>query len=108
MRVEVEADSVPFTHEGKDYYTSGTVIHNTETEDVGIGSYEFWGSRGFDSCVVEASDFGNAEFEDVTIGFKDDTNDIENPSKELVDAAEEALYLATQERAEEKATEMVE
>lgn len=108
MRIEIEADSVKFKHDGKDYEVTGTAIHNTESVDVGIGSYEFWGSRGFDSQVVEESDFSNCEFQDLSIRFFGESEDIAEPSKELVEAAKEALYEATQDRAESKALEMAE
>lgn len=106
MRIEIEEDSVKFKHDGGDYEVTGTAIHNTESVDVGIGPYEFWGTRGFDRKIVEGSDFFDCEFEDLSIRFFGESEDIPEPSKELVDAAEEALYEATKDRAEDRATEM--
>jgi hypothetical protein len=106
MRVEVEKDDVKFEYDGKKYSVTGTAIHETHTEDVGIGSYEFWGSRGYDSQIVQQSDYEECEFECLSIYPEEGAEEIPNPSKELVEAAQEALYSATYERAEERAAEM--
>ena len=106
MRIEVEADDVKFEYEGKKYSVTGTAIHNTETEDIGIGSYEFWGSRGYDSRIVESSEFTECEFDSLAIYPDDGTEEVPEPSKELVESAQEALYSATQEIAEDRAAEL--
>jgi hypothetical protein len=106
MRIEVEADDVKFEYEGKKYSLTGTAIHNTEKEDIGIGSYEFWGSRGYDSRIVESSEFSECEFDSLAIYPDDGTEEVPEPSKELVEAAQEALYYATQETAEDRAAEL--
>jgi hypothetical protein len=106
MRVEVEKDDVKFEYDGKKYSVTGTAIHETHTEDVGIGSYEFWGSRGYDSRIVESSEFSECEFDSLAIYPDDGTEEVPEPSKELVEAAQEALYQATYEIAEERAVEL--
>ena len=106
MRVEVEEDDVKFEYDGKKYSVTGTAIHNTEKEDVGIGHYEFWGSRGYDRQIVNQSEFSECEFDSLAIYPDEGMEEVPNPSKELVEAAEEALYSATYETAEERAAEL--
>ena len=106
MRVEVEKDDVKFEYDGKKYSVTGTAIHETHKEDIGIGSYEFWGSRGYDSQIVQQSEYEECEFKDLFIYLEGNLDKVLNPSKELVDAAQEALYSATYETAEERAAEM--
>jgi len=106
MRIEVEADDVKFEYDGKKYSVTGTAIHNTEKEDIGIGSYEFWGSRGYDRQIVESSEFSECEFDSLAIYPDDGTEEVTDPSKELVEAAQEALYDATQEIAQDRAAEL--
>jgi hypothetical protein len=104
MRVEVEEDDVKFEYDGKKYSVTGTAIHNTEKED--IGPYEFWGSRGYDRQIVNQSEFSECEFDSLAIYPDEGMEEVPNPSKELVEAAEEALYSATYETAEERAAEL--
>jgi hypothetical protein len=106
MRVEVEEDDVKFEYDGKKYSVTGTAIHNTEKEDVGIGPYEFWGSRGYDRQIVNQSEFSECEFDSLAIYPDEGMEEVPNPSKELVEAAEEALYDATREIAQDRAAEM--
>ena len=106
MRVEVEEDDVKFEYDGKKYSVTGTAIHNTEKEDVGIGPYEFWGSRGYDRQIVNQSAFSECEFDSLAIYPDEGMEEVPEPSKELVDAAQEALYSATYETAEERAAEL--
>ena len=106
MRVEVEEDDVKFEYDGKKYSVTGTAIHNTEKEDVGIGPYELWGSRGYNRQIVNQSEFSECEFDSLAIYPDEGMEEVPNPSKELVEAAEEALYDATREIAQDRAAEM--
>ena len=105
MRIEVEKDDVKFEYDGKKYSVTGTAIHNTEKEDIGIGSYEYHSSRGFDSQPVSVSEYEDCEFVDLAIYRGDSSEEVANPTKELVEAAQDALFSATSESAEEKAAE---
>ena len=106
QRIEVEKDDVKFEYDGKKYSVTGTAIHNTEKEDVGIGPYEFWGSRGYDSQIVNQSEFSECEFDGLAIYPDGGMEEVPEPSKELVEAAQEALYSATYEIAEDRAAEL--
>lgn len=108
MQVEVERDDAEFWFRDRKYCAMGTVIHNTEAEDVGIGSYEYHGHREFQKKIVQTSEFSEAEFQDMTIMDVQLDQEVTDPSDELVTAAEEALFDATYEIAQEKATEMSE
>jgi hypothetical protein len=105
MRVEIEKDDVRFKHDGKEYSLTGTAIHNPHDDDIGIGSYEYHGSRGFDSQPVSVSEFEDCEFVSLAIYPIDSSEEVVNPSKELVEAAQDALFSATSELAEQKAAE---
>ena len=105
MRIEIDDAEADFTFEGASYQAIGGVVHNTTTDDVGIGSYEFWGQRGYDKQIVEVSKYEEAEFTGTDIYLGDSTTPLTDPSPELVEAAEEALFNKTYERAEERAAE---
>lgn len=103
--VELEVDDCHFTFEGKKYSVVTTITHNLVLEDVGIGHYEFWGMRGVDKRMRNISHFENADFEGTDILPFGEMSAIDNPSKELLEAAEEAAFNHTYERAEEMADE---
>ena len=105
MSIEIEKDDVKFDHDGKEYSVTGTAIHSPHKDDIGIGSYEYHGSRGFDSQPVSVSEYEDCEFVDLAIYRGDSSEEVANPTKELVEAAQDALFSATSEAAEEKAAE---
>jgi hypothetical protein len=105
MRIEIDYAEATFKHEGQTFEAIGGVIHNTTTEDVGIGSYEFWGQRGYDKQIVEVSEYEEAEFTGTDIYLGESTTPLVDPSPALVEAAQEALYSKTYELAEERAAE---
>jgi hypothetical protein len=105
MQIEIDYAEADFTFEGASYQAIGGVIHNTTTEDVGIGSYEYWGHREYNSEVVAVSEYKDAEFIDVRVYTPDDEMALNDPPPSLLEAAKEALYSKTYEMAEEKAAE---
>jgi hypothetical protein len=105
MTVEIDYAEAKFRHDDRLYLAIGGVTHNTKAEHVGIGSYEYWGCREYDTKVVAVSEFKDAEFIDVCIYPDGDTSPLGDPSDALVTAAEEALFDKTYERAEQQAAE---
>ena len=104
MTVEIDYAEAKFRHDDRLYQAIGGVTHNTKSEDIGIGSYEYWGHGEFNSEVVAVSEYKNAEFIDVSIYPDGDTSPLADPSDALVTAAQEALFDNTYERAESEAT----
>jgi len=105
MRIDIDYAEADFQHEGASYQAIGGVIHNTTSEDVGIGSYEYWGHREYDSKIVEVSEYSEAEFITPDIYPAGSDTPLTDPSPALIEAAQEALFEKTQEKAEEIATE---
>lgn len=105
MRIDIDYAEADFRYQGASYQAIGGVIHNTTSEDVGIGSYEYWGHREYDSKVVEVSEYGEAEFTTPDIYPAGSDIPLTDPSPALIEAAQEALFEKTQEKAEEIATE---
>jgi len=62
MRIDIDYAEADFRYQGASYQAIGGVVHNTTSEDVGIGSYEYWGHREYDSKIVEVSEYSEAEF----------------------------------------------
>ena len=48
---EIPFDSVDFEHDGQKFYCSGIACHVVYKNDNGIGSYEYWGHREYDSRI---------------------------------------------------------
>lgn len=105
MTIELDCYEASFKHEDKDYEVYGSVTHETHTEDEGIGRYEYWGHIENDERLVEISDYVDAEFYDLKIYEKGAEFPIVDPSAELTEAAQLALYGATYEYAEQLAAE---
>jgi hypothetical protein len=105
MTVEIDYAEATFRHKGQDYQAIGGVTHNTASEDVGIGEYEYWGCREYDSKVVEVSEFAEARFGDIDIYPVGSDTPLSDVSPALLEAAQEALFNKTCDLAEEKALE---
>lgn len=105
MIVNIDYAEADFQYQGASYQAIGGVTHNTTSEDVGIGRYEFWGHREYDSKIVEVSEYGEAEFTTPDIYPAGSDTPITDPSPALIEAAQKALFEKTQEKAEEIATE---
>jgi hypothetical protein len=105
MRIEIDYAEATFQHEGQTFEAIGGVVHNTTTDDVGIGGYEYWGHREYNSDVVEISEYKDAEFIDVRVYTPDDEMALNDPSPSLLEAAQEALFNKTYETAEQQAAE---
>lgn len=105
MTIELDCYEASFNHEDKPYEVYGSVTHETHTEDIGIGSYEYWGHTETDKQLAQISDYVDAEFHDLKIYEKGAEFPIVDPSAELTEAAQLALYGATYEYAEQLAAE---
>ena len=105
MTIELDTYEATFEHDSKQYDVVGSVTHETHTEDIGIGRYEYWGHVENDKKLVEISDYVDAEFHDLRIFEKGSDVPVLEPSAELTEAAQLALYGATYEYAEQLATE---
>jgi hypothetical protein len=105
MTIELDSYEASFEHKGKNYEVTGSVTHETHTEDVGIGSYEYWGHTETDKQLVEISEYVDAEFHNLQVFEKGSEHPVLEPSAELTEAAELALFGATYEYAEQVAAE---
>ncbi len=105
MTIELEGYEAKFKHNDKEYEVCGSVTHETHTEDIGIGSYEYWGHMENDEELVEVSEFVDAKFYDMQIYENGSEHPVLDPSAELTEAAELALFGATYEYAEQVAAE---
>lgn len=105
MRIEIDYAEATFKHEGQTFEAIGGVVHNTTTDDVGIGGYEYWGHREYNSNVVAVSEYKDAEFIDVRVYTPDYEMALNDPPPSLLEAAQEALFNKTYETAEHKAME---
>jgi hypothetical protein len=108
MEIEVEEHEVKFEFSNLWYEVSGTVIHHTTMEDVGIGNYEYQGSRECQTDIVHSSDYSKAEFSNLSVLYCATNEEVKEPSKYLLEAAKEALFGATQDKAEQEASECYE
>jgi hypothetical protein len=105
MRIDIDYAEADFRYQGTSYQAIGGVVHNVTSEDVGIGSYEYWGQKSYDSKVVEVSEYGDAEFTIPDIYPAGSDTPLTDPSPALIEAAQEALFEKTQGQAEQKAME---
>jgi hypothetical protein len=108
MEIEVEECDVKFQFSNMWYEVSGTVIHHTTMEDIGIGSYEYQGARECQTDIVHSSDSSKAEFSNISVYYHATNEEVKEPSKYLLEAAKEALFSATQDKAEREASECYE
>ena len=104
--MEIEIDNYGDKFEfGKVWYeVTGTVIHHVEPEDVGIGSYEYHGSREYQTDIAYYSEYSKAEFLNISIVYRDTGEEVKEPSTYLLEAAKETLFNVTQQKAEEEAS----
>ena len=105
MTIELDTYEATFKHEDKEYDVVGSVTHETHTEDIGIGRYEYWGHMENDKQLVEISEYVDADFHDLRIFEKGSEVPVLEPSAELTEAAKLALFETTYEYAEEVAAE---
>lgn len=105
MTIELDTYDATFEHDSKQYDVVGSVTHETHTEDIGIGRYEYWGHTETDKQLAQISDYVDAEFHDLRIFEKGSDVPVLEPSAELTEAAQLALYGATYEYAEQLAAE---
>ena len=105
MEIEIEEYDVKFEFSKVWYEVSGSVIHHTEREDIGIGKYEYQGASECRKEIVYRSEDSKAEFSNLGISYRSTSEEIKEPSKYLLEAAKEALFSATQEKAEREACE---
>jgi hypothetical protein len=108
MEIEVEEFDVKFEFSNLWYEVSGTVIHHIESEDVGIGNYEYQGARECQTEIAFFSEYARAEFSNLSLTHRDTQEEVKEPSKYLLEAAKEALFSATQDKAEREASECYE
>ena len=105
MTIELDTYEAKFKHYDKEYEVIGSITHETHTEDVGIGRYEYWGHMENEERLTEVSDYVDAEFHNLQIFEKGSEHPVLEPSAELTEAAQLALYAATYEYAEQVAAE---
>jgi len=108
MEIEVEECDVKFQFSNMWYVVGGTVVHHIESEDVGIGDYEYQGARECQTEIAFFSEYAQAEFSDLSLTHLDTQEEVKEPSKYLLEAAKEALFSATQQKAEREASECYE
>lgn len=101
--VDVEVEQTPFTFEGEKFSVSATVTHNLTEEGVGIGWYEYWGHMENDDRTWLTSNFEDAEFGTLEIWHESEDMPLANPPEALVEAAKEAAFHESYERAEDRA-----
>ena len=105
MQINIDYAEATFDYQGSAYEVIGGVIHNTASEAVGVGSYEYWGQKSYDSKVIQVSEYSGAEFTGGDIYIEGTTTPLTDPPLGLVEAAQEALYSKTYNQAEEEAAE---
>jgi hypothetical protein len=108
MEIEVEEHEVKFQFSNLWYEVGGTVVHHVEPEDVGIGDYEYQGARECQTDIAYFSEYIKAEFSNLSLTHRDTQEEVKEPSKYLLEAAKEALFSATQQKAEQEASECYE
>ena len=105
MQINIDYAEATFEYQGSAYEVIGGVIHNTASEAVGVGSYEYWGQKGWDKNFIQVSDYSKTEFTGGDIYTEGAITPLIDPSPSLVEAAKEALYSKTYNQAEEQAAE---
>jgi hypothetical protein len=97
---EIYFDELKFKFEGKEYNCLGVAVHQCSQENVGIGLYEYWGMRGRDSRSSWESQGNKMRIDGLEI-YDGDTL-VKEPSKGMIEIAEDVVFDRTHVTAEER------
>lgn len=97
---EIPFDSVDFEHDSQKFCCSGIACHVVYRNDNGIGSYEYWGHREYDSRIEWNSEASEMTLDKLEVS--DSTGKDIAPSDEMLETISREVFEYTHERAEEK------